>query len=138
MEEFKTSFNLSILSDFEHFPFVDILSWVVFIITVVLQSIIMLNLLIAIISDTFDRVHQKRIATDCQIRCKLIYDTEDLSFYNRDKGQKKFLHLCRYKSSEQEIEDETIGFIRALKNLIYNTQRVLTYTMATLENKSDE
>jgi hypothetical protein len=34
IDEFKSSFNISIMSDFEHFAFMDFLSWVIFILTI--------------------------------------------------------------------------------------------------------
>ena len=91
---------LAFLGDFEHYPFIDFLAWIVFMLTILLEAIVLLNLLIAIISDTFERVHEKKVATDCIIRCRYMYDYEEILKKNRDKGQKNYLHICKYLSSE--------------------------------------
>ena len=46
----------------------------------------MLNLLIAIISDTFDRVNEKKIPSDCFVRCELMLKIEKLMVNDRNKG----------------------------------------------------
>ena len=55
-DNFLTSFNIASTGDFENFIEFNEFSFTVFVVTSLFQNIVMLNLLIAIISDTFDKV----------------------------------------------------------------------------------
>lgn len=64
-ENFRTSFNIASTGDFENFIEFNEFSFTVFVVTSLFQNIVMLNLLVAIISDTFDKVQEKQTASDC-------------------------------------------------------------------------
>ena len=50
------SFNIASTGDFDNYEEFNYFSFFVFVVTSLFQNIVMLNLLIAIISDTFDKV----------------------------------------------------------------------------------
>lgn len=47
--------------------------------------VVMLNLLISIISESFDRISFEKIESDTKIRLKLILEMENCMFWNRNK-----------------------------------------------------
>ena len=73
--------------------------FLIFMIACLFQLIIMLNLLIAIISDIFDKVQENKTASDCKERCALMLEVEENFRTNlKDKSDVKYIHICRYQS----------------------------------------
>lgn len=73
--------------------------WILFIIASIFMPLIMLNLLIAIMSDTYERVSNTMIEADGNELNSLILDQEKMLFWNRDKHQTSFLHWAVYADS---------------------------------------
>lgn len=69
-----------------------------------LNPIVSLNLLIAILSDTFETVKKDEIVADSQELAGMIVEIETLIFCNREKNLKKFIHLIEGDSAD--IEDD--------------------------------
>jgi hypothetical protein len=70
----------------------------------------MLNLLIAVISDTFDKVQDKKQSSDCKERCNLMIEIEEIIQFFRtkediEKEEKKYIHICRYQSISDGGDD---------------------------------
>ena len=57
------------------------LQWIFFILATFLQPIVMLNMLISIMGDTYSRVKNQYVAYDYQEKAKLVYETERLMFW---------------------------------------------------------
>ena len=57
--------------------------WALFVIATIFLPLMLLNLLIAIVSDTFDRVYQNRVASDYKELAKLVLEQEYLMFWKR-------------------------------------------------------
>ena len=81
----------------------------------ILLPLMLLNLLIAIISDTFDRVYSNRIASDYKEIANLILEQENLMFWNRKKRGLKYLHVIKYKGIDALEGDEWEGRMSMLK-----------------------
>ena len=75
----------------------------------------LLNLLIAIVSDTFDRVYSNRIASDYKELANLILEQEYLMFWNRKKRGLNYLHVIKYKGIDALEGDEWEGRMNMLK-----------------------
>lgn len=72
--------------------------WIIFIMATVLLQLIMLNLLIAIMSDTFARVMDEIEETDGSALNDLILDVESLRFRQRGIVKDQYLHWVEYKT----------------------------------------
>jgi len=76
--------------------------------------IIMLNLLIAIISEKFSIVLEQTVPMDCMERAKLLLEIEGFVGLFRgcipslSDGREQFLHFCRYKSDQEDEDDANI------------------------------
>lgn len=57
-------------------------AWIIFIGKAILIPIVMLNMLIAIMQDTFDRVMMTQVAADYKEKAGLILDIEQMLFWN--------------------------------------------------------
>ena len=92
----------------------------------------MLNLLIAIFSDTYTRVKENRIIADQLELASLIYEGEVGLFYKRKIIDYKYLHI--FTDQEAVVESDQISSqVKSLKKKI-NTMQKSIYEIAT-DNK---
>lgn len=77
----------------------------------------MLNLLISIIGDTYDRVLSDSVAADAKELLDMIIEVESMMFTRRNVSVKQYIQVCK----EYEKEDDDGGWegkLRALQNTI--------------------
>lgn len=74
--------------------------WILWIMATTLLQLIMLNLLIAIMSDTFAKVMSEIEISDGMELNNLIIEAEKLTFKNRNKVAKHVLHWVEYKTED--------------------------------------
>ena len=94
------------LSDYDTETY-DTLEWLVFLAASMINIIIMLNLLIAIFSDTYTRVKENRIIADQLELASLIYEGEVGLFYKRKIIDYKYLHI--FTDQEAVVESDQIS-----------------------------
>lgn len=81
---------------------------VFFIISTIIIPLVLLNLLIAIMGDTFDNVQSSQEREDVRERLSLILEiSKFLQWWNGDNKEKNFIHIVTNERLEQEAEDET-------------------------------
>ena len=56
--------------------------------------VVMLNLLIAVVGDTFDKVQENKIPSSYIEYCTMMIDVEQLLFWRRHEGKEMYLHMC--------------------------------------------
>ena len=76
--------------------------WLLFISATILLQLVMLNLLIAIMSDTFEKVMAEIEVSDGLELNNLILDAESLKRSNRDDVTKSVLHWVEYKTQNNK------------------------------------
>ena len=90
LETFKSSYYL-LLGNFDRSELGDV-QWVVFVLGSLLNLIVMLNLLISIISESFDRITFEKRESETRIRLGLILELENCLFWKR--SQEELAYLC--------------------------------------------
>ena len=70
------------------------IEWILFALASVITLVIMMNLLISIIGDTFDRVQMETVIADAEAKLDMILEAESMMFWNRDEDKKEFLQSC--------------------------------------------
>eukprot|EP00350_Pseudokeronopsis_sp_OXSARD2_P009067 CAMPEP_0170551974 /NCGR_PEP_ID=MMETSP0211-20121228/9954_1 /TAXON_ID=311385 /ORGANISM="Pseudokeronopsis sp., Strain OXSARD2" /LENGTH=198 /DNA_ID=CAMNT_0010859465 /DNA_START=3153 /DNA_END=3745 /DNA_ORIENTATION=+ len=88
--------------------------WIIFIIASILMTLIMLNMLIAIMSDTYARVMSEIVPSDYYELNSLILEQEEILFWKRNHGRPKFLFFAHYMG--QDDDEEWEGAFAAMKN----------------------
>eukprot|EP00347_Sterkiella_histriomuscorum_P019350 403341975 len=101
-----------------------IFAWIVWISAVLFLNIILLNFIIAVISESYEKVMQKMVAESYRIKAQLIKERE--SYFNDDdySNKKYFPHFIIYRRPvEDQIDDnqEWQGFVKDIKKTIYKT-----------------
>lgn len=109
-------FQLDAFADFEQaFPFEYFFLWIIFISGSLFLVIVLLNLLIAIMGSTFERISEG--LADLSIREKALLVSENESLFSREQLFKKsqYLVIISEKTIEASNEDSVEGKIAALK-----------------------
>lgn len=91
----------------------DFLEWVVFFAATMGNTIIMLNLLICILFETYDRVKQNLIKNDRKELAQIIFEGEINMLAARNIRKKKYLHVVVDKEfeSEKDLVQEKLSLI---------------------------
>lgn len=83
----------------------------------IINPIIMLNLLISIISDTYERIMTDMVSADAKELIDMIIEVENLLFTKRNEGTKKYIQIVKeYEKDEDQTEWE--GKMRAIEKNI--------------------
>lgn len=117
----------------------ELTSFMIFSLTSIVNTIIMMNLLISIIGDTYDRVQQGIMVADLKQLAEMIIEIESLIFWNYNKTNK--LHMQRLMNKFED-NNEGLGVwqgkVRELKGAILssaeNQNRVIQELKAKIEN----
>lgn len=86
----------------------DELQWLFYLFITLLNFIIMLNLLISILSDTYERVNEIQIIADGKELASMIMEVELMLFWRKNLNNRQYIHVCRDESSEEVVETQVI------------------------------
>ncbi|CDW74847.1 wd-40 repeat protein [Stylonychia lemnae] len=104
--------------------------WIVFIGSSFFITLIMMNLLIAIMSDTYDRVMNDITSTDGWELNQLILEQESMMFWKRNKGEPMYLHWVTYTGGSSQSLWE--GRIAAIHQSLQQEQGSLSEDVKTI------
>ncbi|OMJ90474.1 hypothetical protein SteCoe_7177 [Stentor coeruleus] len=98
------------------------LMYLAFILHAVLNPIIMLNLLISVMSNTFERVNSQVEVADNKELAKMILEAELVYAWNRDNVEKEYFFMIKGVEIE-EIQDNTLAQVRNIKRKVGDMNR---------------
>jgi WD40 repeat protein len=87
--------------------------WIIFFFASVINPLIMLNLIISIIGDTFGRVKEEQEIADMQELTSMVVEGEYVLFCKRNQGKKSYMQICK----EAELTSVEASVDRELDNL---------------------
>lgn len=102
----------------------DSLQWLIFCLATLVNPIIMLNLLIAILGDTFSNVQDNMIVADKKELAEVILDIESLMYWRRKFNLKSFIQICSEEESEKM--DTWNGKTRELKERLLDMKEAIS------------
>eukprot|EP00347_Sterkiella_histriomuscorum_P014859 403359252 len=105
-----------------------IFAWIIWISAVLFLNIILLNFIIAVISESYDKVMQKMVAESYKIKCQLIKERELYYKGNDFKNRELFpRYLILRKPVQDNLDDENAnewqGFVKDIKRTIIKSQQ---------------
>jgi hypothetical protein len=83
-------------------------TYFIFFCNTLIVPIMLLNLLISIMSDTFDRVNNQLAWADAKELITMVIEAENIMFWNKNKNHKEFLHFCYKKTRDGKNEQNDI------------------------------
>jgi hypothetical protein len=82
--------------------------WTVFFLATVINPLIMLNMLISIMCDTYAKVQDSNDIANYQELTEMIIETEKLMFWKRDVKRQYYIHQCEYLKGNDQTNDKTL------------------------------
>ncbi|CDW73225.1 UNKNOWN [Stylonychia lemnae] len=101
-----------------------LVSWLIWLIAVISLNIVFMNFIIAVISESYERVMQKLVAESYRVKANLIFEREQLFSEEELKSTKYFpnyIVVRRPLNTEIKEAGEWQGFIKDLKQTIRTT-----------------
>lgn len=93
--------------------------WLFYVVVTILNPIIMVNLLISILGDTYANVKEYEVVNDAKELISLISEAELLMFWNRGKTNKQYIHMCDdFVMPITQADDSIKNKIKALKRRV--------------------
>eukprot|EP00347_Sterkiella_histriomuscorum_P008787 403343754 len=101
-----------------------IFAWIVWISAVLFLNIVLLNFIIAVISESYEKVMQKMVAESFRIKAELIQERE--SYFNHADFQNQnyfpdYIIFRRPAEDQVDANEEWQGFVKDIKKTIYKT-----------------
>jgi uncharacterized protein YqgV (UPF0045/DUF77 family) len=142
----KLAFQLN-LGDFDPDKY-SVGQYIVFIIAAIMNLIIMLNLLISILGDSYEKVQFTMIETDYEQMTEVIIEMERMMIWNRDKKLARYIHkfeLFKNEFSEVEWEgririmQDSLSVIKTeVRDLETNLEKKIAESQTNLEKKIEK
>ena len=113
---------------------------ILFLVATILNPLVMLNLLIAIMSDTYDRVQESVEVADGKELAEMVLEVEIFMFWNRKKQVYKYLQMCEEEDYD-EGGDHWLGKVRELKRMMRKQserQRLTNMKIEEVNTKVEE
>ena len=115
-------------------------TYLYFMMASVINVIIMLNLLISILGDSFDSFQMDAMQIDYLEQAELILEIESLMFWKRNLNEKKFLQTCQELTVEENQEWEgkikmIMTSVRKMRNEMRNEMMELKKMVQTVITK---
>jgi hypothetical protein len=113
------------------------LHWLAYFLVTFLNNIIMLNLIISIMSDTYSKVQENSSIADSLELANMLIDVESIMFWKRSQNVKTFYFICEHSEEVQANEDLTYK-IKKIKQVITGVKEELqanhkTYNLSLTE-----
>mmetsp|Transcript_28267 Transcript_28267/g.27957 ORF Transcript_28267/g.27957 Transcript_28267/m.27957 type:complete len:234 (+) Transcript_28267:1417-2118(+) len=99
--------------------------WLYFFMFTVINPIIMLNLIINLMGDTFNRVEDQKITADTFELIKMLIEAETLLFWRRNYGKKEYLQICQEDEFSEETRSKSLKKIYKIKKQILELDQKL-------------
>ena len=123
------------LGDFDA-DFTSVFDWFIFFLVTMINPIIMLNLLISIMGDTYGEVQENSVIANFQELTEMIIEIEKLMFWKKRLDHKHFLQQCDFISHEDSGNLKSLEKMKALKQQLMNIEK-RCYDIKAIVNKNN-
>ena len=124
------------LSDFED-DYVDFFDWIIFFFATLINPLIMLNLLVSIMANTYKRVKEWNDIANFQELTEMILEIEKLMFWKRGDNKRRYLQQCLSLTSVEENEvDKALERLKAMRKHVVKIEK--TVHVVSSEIKKDK
>lgn len=113
-DTFLLNFGSFTISEEDHW-----LMWLCFVISSMINFLVMVNLLISIIGDTYDKVQTFKVIADRRELAEIILEIEELMIWKRKVNADRYLHMV-CSDSKVDNEGSWEGRVRELQNTIFS------------------
>lgn len=123
------------LGDFNA-DFTELFDWIIFFLATVINPLIMLNLLISIMGDTYSKVQESNDIANFQELTEMIIEIEKLMFWKKDKVGKHYLQICDFVSGTDASSDKIIEKIKTMRIQVSGIEDTVKYIKESIARKN--
>ena len=121
LEYLTISYRLD-LGDFDA-DYHNVFDWIIFFLATMLNPLIMLNLLISIMGDTYGVVQESSIIANFQELTEMIIEIEKLMFWKKRLNHKHFLQQCDFVTHDEGGSEKNLEKMRGLKMQLMHVEK---------------
>ena len=131
--EFLTvSYRLN-LGDFDA-DYTDPFDWIIFFLATVINPLIMLNLLISIMGDTYGRVQETNDIANYQELTEMIIEIEKLMFWKKSQTEQYYMQQCDFLKGNEGEKDKVNERIKALRSQLLVIEKTVSHVKNNIKN----
>jgi WD40 repeat protein len=123
------------LGDFDA-DYATLFDWVIFFLATMINPLIMLNLLISIMGDTYAKVQESNDIANYQELTEMIIEIEKLMFWKKQLTHKHYLQQCDFSTNEESSADRLVEKFRVLKSQVTNIESSLNSIKKILKDNN--
>lgn len=111
----------------------NLFQWICFFSATILNCVIMLNLLISILGDSFEKSQMMAQEADTLEMLDLVIELEYLMIWKRNSGKKQYLQRCDY-AEQSQIQPAWEGRIKAIERKLSNVSTEFKDSITQLQH----
>ena len=112
------------------------LEWVFVIIAAMINSLVLMNMIIALLGNTYAIVKENAQVADLRELVELIIETESILIWKRGHNEKHYLQICAAAENiDQEEEMDMAGYVKQISAVI---PRINESVKAAIENEKSQ
>lgn len=124
------------LGSFKVEDYIDIFDWLIFFFATMINPVIMLNLLISIMSNTYSRVKEGNDIANFQELTEMILEIEKLMFWKRKNFQQFYLQQCvSLYTVEDDEGDKALERLKAMRKHVGKIEKTVHYINAEISSE---
>lgn len=123
LSDFETNYNQSF-------------DWIIFFFATVINPLIMLNLLVSIMANTYKRVKEGNDIANFQELTEMILEVEKLMFWKRGNKQQYYIQQCVSLTSVEDNEgDKALERLKTMRDQIQKIEKSVHYVSSNIQEK---
>jgi WD40 repeat protein len=99
--------------------------WIIFFLATVINPLIMLNLLISIMGDTYGKVQETNDIANYQELTGMVIEIEKLMFWKKNQTQKYYMQLCDFLRGNEQEKDKFNERIKVMRGQLMNIEKAV-------------
>lgn len=103
------------------------------VLTTLINPIIVINLLVSILSDTYEQVQEAQAIADGLELNDMIIEIETLMFWNRKKNNRKYIHIVKEQLVLDENDEDAVGLAKNVKDKFEAIEMEITNQLTKLK-----
>lgn len=111
--------------------------WTIFFLATVINPLIMLNMLISIMCDTYAKVQDSNDIANYQELTEMIIETEKLMFWKRGFKGQYYIHQCEFLKGYGQANDKALEKIKNMKKKIGHIQKELGFCYEEIKKNNE-
>jgi WD40 repeat protein len=114
------------LGDFDA-DYTETFDWIIFFLASVINPLIMLNLLISIMGDTYGKVQETNDIANFQELTEMIMEIEKLMFWKKGITKQHYMQQCDFLRGNEQEKDKVNERIKALRTQLNSVERTVSH-----------